>query len=157
SHELKIKESQFENALSQSLGISVLATVAPEKEPSGPFARFFRNPETFQVAIPGQEFWVKVHTTSPANVPLQLEGVLLETPEGEQWTVNPPRESGGTLKGNQSSDVRFTVHTGAKAGYTRPYFIRSDIEQPYYEIQETRYLNLPLAPYPLTARLRFSF
>jgi LmbE family N-acetylglucosaminyl deacetylase len=157
SHELKIKESQFENALSESLGISVLATVAPEKEPSGPFARFLRNPETFQVAIPGQEFWVKVHATSPTNVPVQLEDVLLESPEGEQWTVNPATQSGGTLKGNQSSDLRFTVHTGTKAGYTRPYFTRPDIEQPYYEIQDTRYLNLPVAPYPLTARLRFSF
>jgi LmbE family N-acetylglucosaminyl deacetylase len=157
SHELKIKESQFENALSESLGMSVLATVAPEKEPSGPFARFFRNPETFQVAIPGQEFWVKVHTTSPTILSVQLESVLLEGSEGEAWKVDPAKQSGGTLKGNQSSDLRFTMRVDAKAGYTRPYFTRADIEQPYYEIKDARYLNLPVAPYPLVARLRFSF
>jgi LmbE family N-acetylglucosaminyl deacetylase len=156
-HELKIKQTQFENALTESLGISVLATVAPEKEPTGPFARFVRNPETFRVAIPGQEFWVKVHATNPTDTPVQLESVVLETPQGESWTIDPAKQTGGTLKGNQSSDVRFAVHVAPKAGFTRPYFTRPDIEQPYYDIQDAAYLNLSTAPYPLSARLRFSF
>jgi LmbE family N-acetylglucosaminyl deacetylase len=156
-HELEIKQAQFENALAESLGISVLATVAPEKEPTGLFARFFPNPETFQVAIPGQEFWVKVHATNPTDVPVQLESVVLETPPGESWTIDPATQTGGTLKGNQSMDVRFTVHVGPKAEFTRPYFTRPDIEQAYYDIQDSKYLTLPVAPYPLSARLHFSF
>lgn len=155
-HELNIKLGQFEDALTESLGISVLATVAPEEEPTGPFARFFRNPETFQVAIPGQTFWVKVHATNPTNIPVQLENVVLETPEGEAWTVDPAQQTGGTLKGNQSVDVRFTVHAAPNAGFTGPYFTRPDIEQPYYDIQQAKYLALPVAPYPLSSRLRFS-
>jgi len=139
------------------LGLSVLATVAPEKEPTGPFARFFRNPPTFQTAIPGQEFWVKVHATNPTNLSVQLESVVLEAPKGERWTINPVTKSGGTLKGNQSLDVRFTVRAAPSAGFTRPYFSRPDIEQAYYNIQESKYLNLPVAPYPLSARLRFTF
>src|SRR5437899_9483497 len=63
--ELKVKQAQFGNALAESLGLSVLTTLSPEKEPTGPFARFFRNQPTFEVAIPGQEFWVKVHATNP--------------------------------------------------------------------------------------------
>jgi LmbE family N-acetylglucosaminyl deacetylase len=157
AHELTIKRAQFENALAQSLGLYVLATVTPEKEPTGPFARFFRNPETFQVAIPGQEFWVKVHTTNPTDVPVQLESVVLETPQGESWSVDPAKQTGGTLKGNQSTDLRFTVHAAPNAGYTRPYFTRADIEQPYYDIQDVRYLSLPAAPYPLSANLHFWF
>lgn len=157
THELQIKRTQFENALAESLGISVLATVAPEKEPTGPFARFFQNPETFQIAIPGQEFWVKVHTTNPTAVPVQLESVALQAPPGESWTIDPASQAGGTLKGNQSADVRFTVHAASKAAYTRPYFTRADIEQPYYDIQDAKYLNLPVASYPLSARVRFSF
>src|SRR5260370_9196806 len=124
THELEIKQAQFENALAESVGISVLATVAPEKEPTGPFARFFRNPETFQVAIPGQEFWVKVHATNPTDVPVQLESVALETPQSESWTIDPAKQSRGTLTGNQSTDVRFTVHVAPKARFTRPYFTR---------------------------------
>src|SRR5204863_5516847 len=36
AHELKVKQVQFGNALGEALGLSVLAAVAPEKEPTGP-------------------------------------------------------------------------------------------------------------------------
>jgi len=157
THELKVKQAQFENALAESLGLSLLATVAPEKEPTGPFARFFGNPASFQIAIPGQEFWVKVHATNPTGVPVQLENVELQTPQGEQWKIDPTNQSGGALIGNQSKDTRFTVHVPQNAGFTRPYFTRPDIEQPSYDILEPKYLSLPLAPYPISATLRFTF
>jgi len=157
TYELKVKQAQFGNALAESLGLSALATLAPEKEPTGPFARFFRNPPTFQVAIPGQEFWVKVHATNPTNLPVQLESVVLRAPQGEQWSIDPAKQSGGTLKGNQSMDVRFTVHVAPNARFTRPYFTRPDIEQPYYDIRDPKDVTLPVAPYPLSAGLHFAF
>jgi len=157
THELKVKQTQFENTLAESLGLSVLVNAAPEQEPTGPFARFFGNPPTFQAAIPGQKFWVKVHTTSPTNGPVQLQSVSLETPQGEPWTVEPANESGATLQGNQSKDLRFTVQVPQNAAFTRPYFSRPDIEQPFYDILEPKYLNLPLAPYPISATLRYTF
>lgn len=156
-HELKIKQVQFGNALAEALGLSVLATVAPEKEPSGPFARFFRNPETFQVAIPGQQFWVKVHTTNPTNLPVQVASVAIETPQGEQWKVNPESQTSGTLKSNQSLDTRFAIQASPNAAYTRPYFTRPDVEKPYYDIQQQQFLNMPLAPYPVAAKVQFTF
>src|SRR6202158_1393150 len=113
THELKVKQAQFSNALAESLGISMLATVAPEKEPTGPFARFFRNQPTFQVAIPGQKFWVNVHATNPTNLPVQLQSAVLEAPMNEQWTIDPATHMGGMLKGNQSADVRFTVQAAS--------------------------------------------
>jgi LmbE family N-acetylglucosaminyl deacetylase len=157
AYELKVKQSQFGNALAESLGISVLATLAPEKEPSGPFARFLRNQPTFEVAIPGQTFWVKVHVTNPTNLSVELQSAVLEAPANEQWTIDPATQTGGTLKGNQSADVRFTVQAASNARFTRPYFTRPDIEQAYYDIQEPTDLNLSLAPYPLSARLHFVF
>jgi LmbE family N-acetylglucosaminyl deacetylase len=156
-HELEIKRHQFENALAESLGISVLSTVAPEKEPTGPFARFFRNPETFRVAIPGQQFWAKVHVTNPTDVPVKVDNVTLQTPEHESWSIDPPQQAGETLKANQSADLRFKVNVASDARFTRPYFTRPDIEQPYYDIQDPQYLNLPTSPYPVSARVRFSF
>ncbi|HWC17897.1 MAG TPA: PIG-L family deacetylase, partial [Terriglobales bacterium] len=157
THELKVKQVQFGNAIAEALGISVLATIAPEKEPTGPYARFFRNPESFQVAIPGQTFWVKVHTNNPASVPVEVASVALESPQGEQWKTEAESETSGTLKSNQSMDTRFAVHAPQDAGYTRPYFSRADTEQTYYEIQQARFLNQPLAPYPLSAKVRFTF
>jgi LmbE family N-acetylglucosaminyl deacetylase len=157
THELKVKQAQFDNALAESLGISVLATVAPEKEPTGPFARFFRNPPTFQVAIPGQEFWVNIHATNPTNLPVQLESAVLKATQGESWSFDPATQSGGILKGNQSADLRFTVHAAPDAQYTRPYFTRPNIEQPYYDILNPKYLSLPTVPYPLSATVRFNY
>ena len=157
THDLKVKQAQFENALAESLGISVLATLAPEKEPSGPFARFFRNEPTFQVAIPDQKFWVKIHATNPTNLPVELKSAVLESPKDESWTIDPATQTGGTLKGNQSADVRFTVRAAANASFTRPYFTRPSIEQAYYDIQEPKYLSRPLSPYPLSARVQFVF
>ena len=157
THELKVKQAQFENALAESLGISVLATVTPEKEPTGPFARFLRNPATFQAAIPGQEFWVKIHATNPTNLPVELQSAVLDSPANEQWSIDPATQTGGTLRGNQSADLRFTVHAAADAGFTRPYFTRPNIEQAYYDIQVPKDRNLPLAPYPLSAKIHFVF
>lgn len=175
--ELKVKKAQFSQALAESLGISVLATLAPEKAPSGPFARFFGNPESFAIAIPGQTFWVKVHATNPTDVPVQLESVTLTTPQGENWpvgnpaqlesvglttpqgenwTVDPATQAGGTLQGNESKDVRFTVHVAQNAAFTRPYFTRPDIEQAYYDIVNPKYLTLPTMPYPVAARVKFA-
>jgi hypothetical protein len=157
TQELKVKQSQFSNALAESLGISMLATVAPEKAPTGPFARFFRNQPSFQVAIPGQEFWAQIHATNPTNLPVEVKSAMLEAPTDEQWTIDPATQTGSTLKGNQSVDLRFTVHAASNAGFTRPYFTRPDIEQAYYDIKVPKDLSLPLAPYPLSARLQLEF
>jgi hypothetical protein len=134
-----------------------VATVAPEKEPTGPFARFLRNQPTFQAAIPGQEFWVKIHATNPSNLPVEVQSAVLVSPANEQSSIDPATQTGGTLKGNQSVDLRFTVHAGSDASFTRPYFTRPNIEQAYYDIQAPKDLNLPLAPYPLSAKVRFVF
>ena len=99
---------------------------------------------TFQVAIPDQKFWVKIHATSPTNLPVEIKSALLELADKDQWTIDPATQSGSTLKGNQSADLRFTVHAAPNAGFTRPYFTRPNIEQAYYDIQEPKYLSLPL-------------
>ncbi len=155
-HELAIKKVQFERALNESLGITVVAAVTPENEPTGPFARFFGTPATFQTAIPGQKFWVKVHATNPTKIPLDVVSVTLESPNGEQWTIDPPSQKATTFTAEQPVNVRFTVQAPAQASFTRPYFTRPDIEQAYYDIQNQKYLNLPEVPYPLSARVQMA-
>src|SRR5207245_3313512 len=133
------------------------STLAPEKDPTGPYTRYFHNPVALPVAIPGQAFWVKVHATNPTDIPVRLESIVLVAPQNESWAVEPAKQTGGDLKGNQSTDVRFTAHAARKAGFTRPYFTRPDIEQAYYDIQDSKYLNLSAVPYPLSAKLHFLF
>ena len=47
--------------------------------------------------------------------------------------------------------------TPADAALTRPYYSRSNDEQPYYDLTDPRYRNLPVAPYPLAVRAQASY
>ena len=49
--------------------------------------------------------------------------------------------------------MHFTVTIPQEVTYTRPYFTRPDIEQSWYNLQDDRYRNQSLPPYPLTAWL----
>ena len=156
-HELRVKEAQFNLALSEALEISMQANVAPEHPPTGMFARFFGTPPSFQVAIPGQQFWVKVHVADQSPATVQLNRAWLAPADGKAWTVAPENASPATLSNDKTQDVRFKVSVPEDAALTKPYFSRPDIEQPYYNILEPQYLNRPLAPYPLAAWVEMSY
>ncbi len=147
-HELEIKRVQFNNALAQALGLSVAATVAPDKEPNPRFAAFLGDGETFRVAIPGQTFGVNVHVVNASAVPVSLRRVSVGT-AGQ----TPDR----MVAANKPVDLKFTVSVPDDAPLTRPYFSRPDIEQPYYDILEDRYLNQPQTPYPYAAWTDFEY
>jgi LmbE family N-acetylglucosaminyl deacetylase len=151
SHELKVKQAQFNTALAEALGLAMQATVAPEHPPTGIFARFFGTPPSFQLAIPGQRFWVSVHVANQSPVRLTINRIWLESPRGENWTLTPQGGTAGTLANDETRDTRFEVDVPDDASYTRPYFTRPNVEQAYWNIVNQRDLNLPLAPYPLSA------
>jgi LmbE family N-acetylglucosaminyl deacetylase len=148
-HELNIKRAQFNNALAESLGLSIAASVAPDREPNPRMAQFLGDPETFRMAIPGQTFGVKVHTVNQGSTPASLQKVSVESDIGPAWSV--------TSASATAVDSKFTVKVPDNATFTRPYFTRPDIEQSYYDIEMPQYLNRPLAPYPLVAWADWSF
>jgi LmbE family N-acetylglucosaminyl deacetylase len=157
THELKVKQAQFNDAVAEALGFAMEATITPEHEPTGPFAEFMGTPPSFQVAVPGQHFWVKVHAVVQSPESVDLTGIELSPPKGESWTVQSEGSVSGTLAGNKPKDARFSVMVPENPGFTRPYFSRPDIEQPYYDINDLQYLNLPVEPYPLSARVHFTY
>src|SRR6185437_2854808 len=59
-HELNVKQRQFNDALVQALGVSLRATVAPDKPVDPLYAMFLGEPDTFRAATPGQTFRVQV-------------------------------------------------------------------------------------------------
>ncbi len=156
--ELEIKRAQFNNALAEALGLSVSATVAPATEPDPRFAMFMGDPDTMRIAIPGQTFAVKVHVDNQGATPVKLERVCVEPYQQKQsWSVAGSGVPAGDLSGNKPVDARFTVKVPEDATFTRPYFTRPDIEQSYYDIQDERFLNRPLAAYPLAGWAEFTF
>ena len=149
SHELRIKRAQFNNALAEALGVSIRATVAPDKEPNPMFAMFMGEPDTFRVAIPGEEFNVRVRVVNQSLAPVSISKVGLTPVEPKWWSISDSPKSSG--------DAAFRVKVNNDAGLTRPYFSRPNIEQPYYDILDERYLNRPRSPYPLSARVELSY
>ncbi len=158
-HELEIKRVQFNNGLAQALGLALTATVAPAAEPNPRMAMFFGDPETFRVAIPGQSFGVKVHVVNQSAAGATLVRTSVESYQQKQpWSVTPAAPNQAIAISNAKPiETRFTVNVPNNATFTRPYFIRPDIEQSYYSLADERFLNRPLAPYPLAAWADFEY
>ena len=155
--ELEIKKAQFNNALAQSLGLSLAAIIAPETEPDPRFAMFMGDPETTRVIIPGQKLGVKVHAVSQGSAPVKLEQIKIQATDGKDWGIKSAGETEGDLTPGKPVDARFDLSVPENATLTRPYFSRPDIEQSYYDISDMRYLNWPLPPYPLEAWAEFRY
>jgi hypothetical protein len=61
------------------------------------------------------------------------------------------------IVGDTPEEARFKVQVPENPDFTRPWFSRPDIEQSYYDVADPRFLNRPLAPYPLVAWADFTF
>lgn len=157
AHELNIKRAQFNNALGEALGISMRAIVAPAAEPDPMVAMFMGEPDTFRIAIPGQTFSVKVQVVNQSSAQISLNRLSLKPAEPKWWSISDVRTASSQLTPNQLLSGTFRATVSADAGLTRPYFSRPNIEQPYYDILDERYLNLPRSPYPLSASAEMTY
>jgi len=155
--ELRVKQAQFNYALLEALGIEMQNNVSTAERPATGMLPFLGLSETFQEAIPGQSFPVEMHLDNESPVALQLTKVSLAGPEGENWTFQTEGQVPGNLGANQAAVVRFKVTVPENAAPTKPYYSRPNTEQPYYNILDPRYLNLPTTPYPLSGWAEFSY
>jgi LmbE family N-acetylglucosaminyl deacetylase len=155
--ELKVKQAQFNTALVQALELSDLATVAPQTEPTGMFARFLGVLSPFRIAIPGQKLAVKVHIANQGSDPVEMTGAQLAASGGGLWPATAEGGVSNRVAPGTVYDLRFSVQVPADAPLTRPYFSRPNIEQAYYDVDSPQYLDLPLMPYPLDAEVEFSY
>ncbi|HVB99168.1 MAG TPA: PIG-L family deacetylase [Candidatus Dormibacteraeota bacterium] len=155
-YELRIKQAQFNTALAESLGLSVRASVTPDQAPQPNFGRF-RYPSTPRVAIPGETIHVSVRAADQNGIPVAIERVWIDTPQGERWSVSPEGKSPSLLGAGQVSSERFQVRVAEDAKPTRPYFSRASVEQNNYTIDDPKYLDLPFAPYPVSGWVEFEY
>jgi LmbE family N-acetylglucosaminyl deacetylase len=155
--ELKVKEQQFENALALALQLSFDATIAPEKEPTGARA-FFGGPAlTSLFAIPAQSLAVKTHVLNSSAESVKVESIEVAPTDGKSWSIRKETPAASELPGGKDTFSRFALKVPENATLTRPYFSRPDEEQPYYNLDDPRFENLSLAPYPLVATARISY
>jgi LmbE family N-acetylglucosaminyl deacetylase len=153
--ELRVKERQFEHALSLVLGLYFDAVVAPDHPSDGsPFAQ---TQPTFTVAIPGQAFSVQTRVANTGSEDLGIDNVSIFSPLGEDWGIEADSPAVKQLAQKQDVQTRFKVKVPADAKFTRPYYSRPDEEQPYYNIDDPRWQALSTEPYPLEAKLRLLY
>jgi LmbE family N-acetylglucosaminyl deacetylase len=152
-HELETKQAQFNDAIVEALGISIRAVVEPDHEVNPLFAMFMGDPDTFRLAVPGQSFGVRVSLANQTPEGVDVSRIGLEAPPGDEksWTVQAEKDISGPIASGAMLDARFRVTASESLPYTKPYFRRPNIEQPYYDILNAKYLSRPTAPYPLAA------
>ncbi|HKD05718.1 MAG TPA: PIG-L family deacetylase [Bryobacteraceae bacterium] len=163
--ELNVKEKQFGQALAASLDLSLQTAVSSQVKPpegdgrgGGRGRGFGLNRNTaFTMAIPGQAFAVEATASDLGAEPVSLDDVSLVPSDGKDWSAQHQGNPSHSLTPGKQEMWRMAVKVPADATITRPYYKRDSLEQPYYDILDPRYLNLPTAPYPLMARARFSY
>lgn len=157
THELLVKQRQFNRALREALGLNLLAVVA---SPHGNHPGFWNPASTFQVATAGQNFDVDVHVANQGAEPVVISRVELQ-PAGDSsasaWKITGPASSGVKLSAGEARTDSFSVTVPAHAALTRPYFTRRSIEQPYYDISDPADLSLSTMPYPLAATVTATY
>ena len=141
---LRNKEQEFMTAANAALGCSLEVLV----QPAGSQEEFFRSPETFAVAVPGQKFSIAVRMVNPAPVAAELVDASLRTPEG--WSVHQVTDAddkeGMPIQTNAPVSITFEVEVPQDASYTQPYWTRtSEYHDAVYTLERPESRFLPFA------------
>jgi LmbE family N-acetylglucosaminyl deacetylase len=151
--ELDTKINQFQSAFKNLLGLDLVAfTTRASKIEDGGF-RGNGPDETPRSISPGEEFNVRIHTAHAAPE-VRLEKTWLASAAGIPWQLGAPV---GTAKTALSDDATFKLKVPDDTQPTEPYFIRPNIEQPYYDLSDPQYRERSFAPWPLAAWAEFTF
>ncbi len=166
-HELRLKQTQFEQALNQALGITLLAIAQPPGTPAntpgppGPpdaASASAYSPNATTTAIPGESLSVAVHIADQGVQPITVLNVALQSNTAGDWTLGPPTvPARPSLDGGTAFDTTLKVAIPADAPLTAPYFSRPSLEQSYYDLQTPADLTLPTMPYPLSASVSYTY
>jgi hypothetical protein len=155
------KEEQFEQAVNESLGVVLEASVDPPGPPPGP-SYFPRMEQTFTTAVPGQTFTVTLHLYNRGKVPLTAGGIGVRVPPGWRSSYvksdTLPEDGMKPLNPGGSIAVQYSVTVPADAPYTRPYWSRINPEtETVYKVRESNLLTEPWPPYPVHASAFIAF
>jgi len=154
---LKVKEKQFEAAITAALGVDFVASAqaAGVPEPTGPFAAFAA-PPTMSAPVPGQTFEVRTHFTNRSPVDVTMRGIVLETEAG--WNVaSTGPEAATSLGNNATSSQRFSVVLAPDVALSsKPYFSRDSIQESVYQVSDVKQVHRPVSHSPAVAVARFT-
>ena len=138
AHELRIKQVQLNDALLLALGLDIEAT-APESD-----------------AVVRSELTVHTRLTAASSANVVRLSSELRAPDGVMHQgTNLDWQQEAALNGEWLSSIR--VSSAMTQTQTMPYFFRTDIEQPTYELRNPSLREAPATPSPLTFWTRLGY
>jgi LmbE family N-acetylglucosaminyl deacetylase len=151
--ELDAKIHDFQSALSELLGLDLLAFKTNQTSPQLTGFRGATADETPRSVSPGEEFKVRVHTAQQGGA--TLDRIWLESATGDPWKSE--MFVGKIEPTALTCDPIFRVSVANDAQPTQPFFTRPSIEQPYYDISNPAWRERSFAPWPLAAWAEYVF
>lgn len=148
------KEREFNRAMNLALGLHLETLVDPDSPAAGPM---MAPRQTFNVAVPGQEFTLTLKAVNRSRIEISLSSPpALHGADGAFSTIDSISGSGGSLAYNQPLTSRFKVRVADDAKYSRPHWSRaSEIRDHKYRYDDPRYAGLPFPPPVLTGVLKY--
>jgi LmbE family N-acetylglucosaminyl deacetylase len=141
---LRLKERQFQDAISAALALDLAATADPNPTNAGSAGRGGGRggAVTMSAPVPGQTFGVSVRLTNRGSMPIQPAGIQLRATTG--YTVTPVLQ--------ESSSAFYTISVADDAPIsTKPYFSRATFTENRYTLSDASSFGRPFSPAPLVA------
>ena len=153
---LKVKEQQFQDAITTALGVDFAADARPAglPEPTGPFAAF-APPPTMGAAVAGQKLEIRAQLTNRGGVAITPTEIALET--GKGWNVTKAAGSLKPLKAGETAVQRFNVAVADDAPLSsKSYFTRNGIQQSRYDLVDPKQIHRAAATPAVVAVARYT-
>ena len=151
------KQQQAETALNLALGATLSADVSSDGKSSdgGHEVHVLKEADALTTVSPGQEFLVAVKFHNGSKLPLMVDHIKLEVPQG--WNTISGKTRPETIKPGEDLHADFRLRVPKDAAYTRPYWHRDnpDVEAVNH-IDNEKYATLPFPPPALRARVEYS-
>jgi LmbE family N-acetylglucosaminyl deacetylase len=154
---LEEKRQQAETALNLALGVTLSADVSSDGKGSdgGHEIHVLKEADALTMVSPGQEFLVAVKFHNGWKLPLTVDHIKLEVPEG--WNTISGKTRPEVIKPGEDLHADFRMRVPKDAAFTRPYWHRDnpDVEAVNH-IDDEKYATLPFPPPALRARVEYS-
>lgn len=153
-HVLRIKETQFEDAINEAMGMELTALAQPAgvPEPTGPMAAFAA-PPSMTAPVPGQTFEVRTRWANRGGIPIAPS--VFEVYGSTGWSVTPVGQASlpSVMNRHDVVSARASVTVAGDAPLsTKPYFRRAGLQESRYVIDDLASFGRPASRAPLMAR-----
>jgi LmbE family N-acetylglucosaminyl deacetylase len=146
------KQQQAETALNLALGVSLTADVSSDGQREVHAAK---EADALTTVSPGQEFLIAVTFHNGSKLPLLIDHIKLEVPEG--WNTISGKTRPEIVSAGEDLHVNFRLRVPKNAKYTRPYWHRDDPDtEAVNHVDDPKYATLPFPPPEMRARVEYT-